>query len=397
MGFVVWVALALAPLAGCSVETAALPFASGDAALDGASEAAMTDARVDGDAAAMPDAPADTEAASDASGDADLPDDWWDPAFTRRQRLVFDNSAQSSPLRGFPVLVAMTDTRVDYDAMQASGEDLRFVDDDHATELPYEIERFVRGGRSFVWVYVTQIDAESTDDHIWLYYGNPAAGDAQRPAAVWANAYHAVYHLEGSSFPDSTGGHGPLSAFGDSVPLDGPIAGARHFDGVDDYLDTNCTHQLDSFTVTAWARAADVPQSTRISGPLMREQNYQLTWDHTVDAFRGAASSKAPDWQSTSFGTLEASVWIHLGASYQGSALRAWVDGRMSSRNDAVSGAPETNSNPARIARHAWRPDAETPYFEGDVDEVRISTVARGAYWMNAQQLSMTDAFVTFE
>ena len=88
---------------------------------------------------------------------------------------------------------------------------------------------------------------------------------------------------------------------------------------------------------------------------------------------------------------------MHLGASYQGSVLRAWTDGRMSSRNDTVSGPPETNPHPARIARHAWRPDTERPFFEGDVDEVRIAATARSSHWMNAQQLSMTDAFITFE
>jgi hypothetical protein len=378
---------------GCSVQTSAISPDSG--AADGASGDGSVE--MDGTVDARPDTAFVADADAAADGDGGFPADWWDRTFARRHRLTFDNSAQTDALDGFPVLVVLTVSRVDYSVMASDGTDLRFVDDDHVTVLPHEIERFDEGGNTFVWVRVPRIDAESTDDHIWLYYGNTAAADAQRPAEVWSDGYHAVYHLEGDGLADSTGNHPPLSAFGESAPVEGRVAGARRFDGVDDYLDTGCTDQLDSLTVTAWARAAATPQSTFISGPLMREQNYQLTWDHTLPEFRGAASLKAPDWRGATFGTLAADTWYLLGATYEGSVLRAWVDGRMSAENTDVSGPPETSAHPARIARHAFRSDAETPYFEGDVDEVRIVAAPRTASWMNAQALSMTDSFITYE
>jgi biopolymer transport protein ExbB len=372
----------------CSVETSAvLP----DVDAMTPDSRAPTDGRMR-DAPAPPDVGSDTRVM-----DTMRPDDWWDPAFSRRVRLRFDNSAATNHLARFPVLALLTPSRVDYGAMASDGSDLRFVDEDHTTVLPHEIERFEHGGRSFVWVRVPRIDVGSTTDHVWLYYGNPAASDRQSRSEVWANGYHAVYHLNGADLSDATGTHGAPSTFGDSTAIDGVVGGARRFDGVDDYLDTGCTHQIDQVAVSAWARSPRVPSDTFISGPLLREENYQLTWDHTVAEFRGAASLMAPGWRGASFGPLSADAWYLLGATFDGVRLRAFVDGRLTMQNADVSGTTTVTGHPARIARHAWRSDIETPYFEGDVDEVRIAEAGRGISWMRAEHLSMTDAYISWE
>ncbi|MBD3291327.1 MAG: DUF2341 domain-containing protein, partial [Armatimonadia bacterium] len=108
-----------------------------------------------------------------AHGDRDRPGDrWFDDAWSRRHRLSFLNSGLGA-LTDFPLLVVLTNARVDYAATAAGGTDLRFVDADTAEVLDYEIERWTSGGTSYVWVKVPRIDAGSIDDRIWLYYGNP--------------------------------------------------------------------------------------------------------------------------------------------------------------------------------------------------------------------------------
>ena len=108
---------------------------------------------------------------------------WWNTAWTARRQLVFDNVAQRKSGR----LPGPRTTRQFADRLQPDTErraDLRFVDRD-GTLLPHEIETWNEAGTSYVWVKVPQIDGSSGTDHIWLYYGNAAAPDAQNVAAVW--------------------------------------------------------------------------------------------------------------------------------------------------------------------------------------------------------------------
>ena len=95
--------------------------------------------------------------------------------------------------------------------------------------LPYEIEQWNPGGTSVVWVLVPQIDAGSTTDFIWMYFGNPAAPDGQNAPGIWSSSYRGVWHL--TNFTDSTGkGHTGTNqgSTTETAPL---IGGALHFNG----------------------------------------------------------------------------------------------------------------------------------------------------------------------
>ena len=95
-----------------------------------------------------------------------------------------------------PVLVKLDPSRIDYALVQPNGADLRFIDADNTTQLNYEVASWNPGGVSTVWVRVPQIDANSINDSITLYYNNPAAPAAQNPPLVWSNGYAAVWHFD---------------------------------------------------------------------------------------------------------------------------------------------------------------------------------------------------------
>ncbi|MCB0127370.1 MAG: DUF2341 domain-containing protein, partial [Caldilineaceae bacterium] len=112
-------------------------------------------------------------------------------------------------LDNFPVLFALDATRIDYAQTQGAGQDLLFVDADNQTVLPHEIELWDSGNTSYVWVKVPRIDALSTTDFVWMYYGNAGAADSQQPPSVWSEDYAGVWHLNGvdglGRFPDALG------------------------------------------------------------------------------------------------------------------------------------------------------------------------------------------------
>ena len=312
---------------------------------------------------------------------------WWNNAWSQRRKLVFDASARTSNLVGFPVLVKLDTTRIDYAATQATGADLRFIDADGTTALPYEIEQWNPGGTSVVWVLVPQIDAGSTTDFIWMYFGNPAATDGQNLAGIWSSSYRGVWHL--TSFTDSTGkGHTGTNqgSTTETAPL---IGGALHFNGTSQRVeiaqatDLSFT-QSNAFTLTAWVKLDAASRAWR--GIVTKSRSaypwYGL-WLDTSSRFIAGGP------YNVNGSTAPVSQWVHLAIVQDGSTRRLYVNGVQ-----AASGSSQyaNGSGPLWIGGAA----GVSEYFQGAIDEVRIAGVARTADWMAAEYLSEQDGFVTF-
>jgi len=219
----------------------------------GMTDARMTDARM-----------TDTGLPDTGLPDSATPSSWWDQGWQYRRKLTFDNSGQAEDLADFTVLVRLDCTRVNFGRLQDAAEDLRFVDDDDATPLAYEIEHLNEVSGSYVWVRVPLIPSASNDDHIWMYYGDESASDGQDPAGTWDSRYRVVSHM-GGFFVDSTGQ--TPSAFWNGI-LAGPglIGPATQFNGSDSYiflpervgltdlfaLEPGPSSDLDGATISAW-------------------------------------------------------------------------------------------------------------------------------------------------
>jgi hypothetical protein len=121
---------------------------------------------------------------------------WYDTAWLYRKQLVFNNSAQASNLTNFPVLVTLDSNNFKFTEAQSAGQDIRFTDPDGSTLLPYEIESYDSVGLTArIWVNVPQIDASSSTDSIYMYWGNSGTSDAQSADNTWNSNYKGVYHL----------------------------------------------------------------------------------------------------------------------------------------------------------------------------------------------------------
>jgi hypothetical protein len=312
---------------------------------------------------------------------------WWNTSWSQRRKLVFNASARTTNLVSFPVLVKLDPTRIDYTATQATGADLRFIDADGVTVLPYEIEQWNPGGASFVWVNVPQIDAGSTTDNIWMYFGNPTAPAGQNAASVWSSSYRGVWHL--TDFSDSTGkGHTGTNqaSTADTAPL---IGGARRFNGTSQRVeiaqatDLSFT-QANPFTLTAWVKLDSASAAWR--GIVTKSRSafpwYGFWLDPTNHFIAGGPTningSVAPTTQ-----------WVHLAIVQDGSTRRLYVNGVQ-----AASGSSQAanGTGPLWIGGAA----SVSEYFQGAIDEVRLAAVARTQDWLAAEVLSQSGSFITF-
>ncbi len=154
---------------------------------------------------------------------------------------------------------------------------------------------------------------------------------------------------------------------------------ALDFDGTDDYVSTNYTTQLDSWTVECWVKGDNAPTSG-FSRVIFRGANFQINWNHDDVNYRGSiALEDGPDgyasgWCSASFGTLEADIWYHLVATYDGDNLKAYKNGILITDNGWPDGYATSTSQQLILGSAG-----ADQYFQGEIDEVRIWNDVRSA------------------
>ncbi len=318
--------------------------------------------------------------------------DWWDAAWSRRKRLVFDNTAQDEAVADFPVLIRFDASRIDYGALLAGGDDLRFVDPD-GTELPYDIDVWNSLASSYVWVRVPEIDALSGSDFIWLYYDNDAASAGEDAAAVW-DGFAAVWHLH-SSYLDATA-NGNNGTNHDTTNTAGKIGNARNFDGLNDYLTVATSASLEitgAVTIEAWIKLEDDAEASPLQIVSKKEEwdsatGYSFEYDPGNDSL---LSLSAGEEYCQGFPLLNTD-WHYVVAAVSGTEAKVYADGA-DVTFDGVTAELASGATDLSIGRHTGGGDG---YFHGKIDELRIAPVARSAAWISAQHLSMNDEFVTF-
>jgi hypothetical protein len=349
---------------------------------------------------------------SDTSGPEGPP--WWNESWTSREKLTFDNSAQSIDLASFPVCVRLDSSRISYSQTQDSGQDVRFVDVDGSV-LSHEIEVWDESGESIVWVEVPLIDAGSDTDSIWIYYGNDSALDSQDVSGVWSNGYEMVLHLDetSGSYTDSTGNGHDGEALNDVTRgATGKVGRCAQFDGSDDYIALHMSYSgqntIPLLTVGVWF-------STNFSGGSYNDNwafidfdrsdfyDFYITGDTGSLEFSTTASAGGTDDFVADTSGLNDGAW-HLGwAVYDGTDKAIYLQGSP----DGASLNPHSGTG-LGISSTRWGfigdGSEATSYdgtrnnihYEGMVDEVRISHTVRSENWIRAQYLSMSDSFINF-
>ena len=251
----------------------------------------------------------------------------------------------------------MDASRVDYAQTQNAGQDLRFFDAD-GMALAYEIEKWDESGTSFVWVKVPQVDASSSTDYIWMYYGNASAASGQNAAAVWTNGYAMVQHHEESANPitDSTANANNGTNSGATLNAAGRIGGGDSFDGSDDRITVPDAPSLDitsELTLSGWINADTVSgwRTIVFKGTSTTNFNYYLAV-HDGELVFGYYNGGVIELQSTG-ANLQAGRWYHVAATYNdaANALKFYVNGNQVG-TDLVAATPLlTNALNATIGR----------------------------------------------
>lgn len=327
--------------------------------------------------------------------------------------IRFTGYDRPTALNQFPVLVKLDSTRAGFSYNQfvsPAGNDLRFRDADHR-ELKYEIESWNPGGTSWVWVQVPELHSNTS---VWAAWG--AASHAVKPAyssdgSTWTNGYAAVYHANGGAGirRDSSMNLRHGTPLGNTATVAGMVAGADEFDGSGDLVRLPSNFGVfdgsKEVTVEFWFKAdAVAPGSAWQTSPVLFEARAENQWMLTFgDSMAPNALSPRLDqggWNTpASAPGILTNQWYHFAATYAPSGSNNWkvyLDGMM------VSQGTRTGAVASLLLEHNQYGGSDeagtTRWFNGLMDEVRVSTQARSADWMWATWRNVTanETFATY-
>ena len=335
-------------------------------------------------------------------------------AFDRTFDIAFSGYSGAA-LENFPVLIKLSEAKgFKYSACKLqNGGDLRFADSD-GNLLASEVDTWNPNGESLVWVKVPSFQRSTA---IKACYGN-ANPPSVTAADVWDDNYVGVWHLGESKLPlaESSGVSTPFdAATGSSIAYNyaGAVGGALDLNnggGRDGGLFAADDDDLDGFTditIECWLRQSAVQQWGY--GSLLQkvaDGNAQYSYrvynpNQTSDMyFYLGSSDSAPSVKIEKHLNLEETeVWHHTAFTY------AKTNKKSDTYNDGTNYWTNTGywdigstilAGSARLSLGAgWTSSAQA--FAGQIDELRISKVARSADWIKATHDCVAkDDFCTF-
>lgn len=337
-------------------------------------------------------------------------------SFAKKMGIVFSGYRGGETLTDFPVLVKLSSAKgFDYSACASGGGDLRFALED-GTLLSHEVDTWDATGTSLVWVKVPSFTPTTA---IYVYYGYTGSSiPAVSLGDVWSNGFAGVWHLGESALPlkESSGVSTPFSeATGSSVAYNylGAVGGAvdlysnggRYgglFAADDDDLDG-----FSNITIECWLRQAMVPEEG-ISSLMQKaesgssEYSYRVTnpdKTSTVNFVLGSTGS-APTAEDTGssaqakshLALQELQTWHHVAFTYaySGKTTATYHDGTNYWTNTGYWNlGGNIFAGSARLSLGCWTSGARA--FAGQIDELRISKVARSADWIKATRDCVAD------
>ncbi len=283
-------------------------------------------------------------------------------------------------LEGFPLLVPLHSDFFDFEQAKSDGADVRFSTVD-GEPLPYQIEEWnPQNGLASIWVRIPVIEGNARQE-IKLHWGKPDAVSESNGKAVFnkSNGYLSVWHMD-ATVSDSAGML--KSVDNDTTATVGVVGSARHLAGQQGIA---CGEAITGFPTgskshssEAWFRA-ERPNSSVMAWGNEEAQgkvvmNFRSPPHITMDCYFSDANVSGQ-------GKVPLSQWQHVVHTYEKGDSRIYINGVM-------DGQSLRDANPLRIKRPCkmwiggWYNNYE---FVGDIDEVRVSQVARSADWIKLE------------
>lgn len=281
--------------------------------------------------------------------------------------------------KGVPVLIRLHEDFFDFSQAKSAGGDLRFSTPE-GKPLPYQIEEWdPKNGAASIWVRVPSIRGNARQE-IRLHWGNADAKSESSGSAVFSasNGYLSVLHMHDPA-KDELGTVSPADL--GTTACEGVIGKARRF-GIGRGI--RCGEKIGGYpvgggshTTEAWFRA-EKPNGRVVAWGNEHAQGKVVMQFRSPPHVRMECYFSGADVSS---GTVPLSQWVHVAHSYRKGDSRIYLNG-VESGVSKTQGSPLAIKSPARMWIGGWYDNFD---FVGDIDELRVSKVARSADWIRLQ------------
>jgi len=314
---------------------------------------------------------------------------WWNGEWTLRKKITLDATPAgadiSAPIGTTPVLIRLHDGNFQFINAKDDGSDIRFVAADDKTPLVFHIEKYDPVlNEAFVWVKVPSVKpGEKTS--LWLYYGN-SGGKAVKvddSKGTYDSDTALVYHFaeHGSPASDATGSGNNAQNAG--TGSDGSMIGSGlRFDGVKGVIipaaPALALAEGVTLTWSAWIKPSTLHANEAIYSRRDGANGFVIGIDKGIPYVE---VTNANGTQRSPVGApVAVNSWHHLAAVAEGSKVTLYLDGE----SYATLGVPLPALNSAATlggepTPGSTDPAAVTVGFNGELDELEISKVARSA------------------
>ncbi|MBN1418369.1 MAG: DUF2341 domain-containing protein, partial [Planctomycetes bacterium] len=278
---------------------------------------------------------------------------------------------------GFPLLVRLHRDFFDFGQAEPRGEDIRFSTI-AGDPLPYQIEEWdAARGSAGIWVRIPMIRGNACQE-IRLHWGHPGAASESKGSAVFngSNGFLSVWHMN-DPVRDDVGTL--VSTDAGTEDSAGVIGRARRFG---EGKGIHCGESIAKYpsgespsSSSAWFRAEAVNTDILAWG-----NEGGGTGTKVRMRFASPPHIKVDSFFADVVGAsrLAMNEWIHVVHTYRSRDSRIYVNGRLDGATTPRFAIKETS----RMWIGGWY---NRYSFAGDIDEVRISGVARSADWIRLE------------
>ncbi len=327
---------------------------------------------------------------------------WGASTFGNRKQFILDSDNIPSNLTDFPFLFVLYDKDLPTKS-QVDGDDILFLSEDNI-KLDHEIEKFnptfnATHALLVTWIRIPFLSATS-DTSICMYYNNPTIGSQENPTGVWNENYVGIWHM-GSDISESSS-RGLNGTNQGTLNDSGQIGNARRFDGIDDYINLGLWDPgvgTGDYSISAWVKLDSAfnttsPESLPIFGHY-NTSTYNMAFtfagtdnNHATGTIYSKVEGYGPEnsfeYVDGSTNSWDGSTWIYVTATTIQSTTTGLIykdgisEGSMSADGEGTFGT----YGRYKIGSTYLEQTFENEFFQGIIDELRISRVILSSDWI---------------
>jgi len=340
--------------------------------------------------------------------------------FDHYKQVWVQSSQVDNSLINFPVWFYQSSA--DYNGLDSDSFSFFDGTDGGATELPWEFEVYDDATDTIgAWVNISSISS-SSNTSFYIFYDDSASNDGgeNNPTGVWDSGFEAVWHMNGvvsgsgGTVDDSTSnGNDGTTAGGVTDEQTGVAGDCFDFNRADsEYFSYSAISPLSDFTLEAWGNNDDwsVPTADGNDKAICswktgtNEDWYQLTVydDNSADSSIIQVSADTGNDDGGKKDAESGDIDTHVGWYYMVGVRDTSNTNLYLYLNESLVDTTSISGDTSNIVTSqqcvGGRGDGGAEYWDGLLDEIRISSVARNASWLKATfySISSPSTFLEF-